>query len=196
MFQPRSSLASSLLLLSLGACALSACFLSQEDQILNIPPQRNRPPRIMEEQQPITPDSLAQGRIKRIAAVTDCQKLEFTFLAEDPDIDDRLMVRWYLDYPESPVIIEEQVLSTSGKPIRDDAAYLAIDLSTPTLPAPLNRLYDQGTHVIEALLFDGALGPTRKPIPIAPATDGGVENPSYVVSYAWVVEVSQTCPPP
>ena len=192
MFHPRSSLASSLLLLSLGACALSACFLSQEDQILNNPPQRNRPPRIMEEQ-PIMQDSLALGR--KITIDTDCPTLEFRFKAEDPDVDQPLRVLWYIDYPLFTGNALEQVLNSNGQTVRSDEGSFSVDLTNPSLGFPARSLQQIGTHVVEALLFDGVLDAQRKPLPLDPALDGGIPNPSYVVSYGWVVETLRTCPP-
>jgi hypothetical protein len=190
MFRSLSSLASALLIPCLGAGALNGCVLSQEDRVLNIPPLRNRPPRIMEEFT-VTPD-----RVKMIIP-SECPSIDFSFFAEDPDINDTLTVRWYVDYPASSAIVSELRLTPNpnGNTVRDQAK-LTIDLSNRTLPVPASNLQQQGTHVVEALLFDFALSPQRKPYPITPATDGGIENPSYVVSYAWVVEASHNCPLP
>ncbi len=187
MFSGSRTLASTLLLLVAGACALSACLLPQEDRVLNFPPLRNRPPRIMEELE-LTPKN-------RVIHVDDCfVRLEFSFRAEDPDIDDVLFVRWYVDYPVDEGFVDpEQAISPSGTAIRNESAKLSIDLGGP-LSFPAFRLKQEGTHVVEAILFDGRLGAGRQPQPKSPATDGGVENPSYMVSYAWVVEVTRTCP--
>ncbi len=189
MFGPRRSLASALLLVPWGACALSACLLSQEDRLLNIPPQRNRPPRIMEEQ-PITPPP--ENRLTLID--TDCRTLEFRFKAEDPDVDETLRVRWYIDYPLFTGPAVEQALNPSGQTVRIDEGMFSVDLSSPSLGFPARSLQQPGTHIVEALLFDGVLDERRLPLPIDPALDGGIPNPSYVVSYAWVVEVLRTCP--
>jgi len=186
MFRPLSSLASALLILGLGACALDGCVLPQEDRVLNIPLLRNRPPRIMEELA-----VLPSPRKITILPGEACPKLEFSFFAEDPDINDTLTVRWYVDYPAAGPYDPDLRLTPNGNTIRDQAK-LTIDLCS-TLPVPASYLQLTGTHVVEALLFDFALGDLRRPVPIDPGTDGGIPNPSYVVSYAWVVELRSTC---
>ena len=183
MFRLLSSLASALLIPCLGAWALNACVLSQEDRVLNIPPLRNRPPRIMEEL-PLFP-------VDRVIRPVGCPPLDFSFFAEDPDVNDTLTVRWYVDYPAAGSIDPDLRLTPNGNTIRDQARQ-TINLSSP-LNIPASYLQQPGTHVVEALLFDFALGAQRRPLPIDPATDGGIPNPSYVVSYAWVVEVCPTC---
>ncbi len=187
MFWPRWSLASTLLLLCWGACALSACLLSQEDRVLNIPPQRNRPPRIMEEL-PIMPSNRVT-----VTPQNECPTLEFGFNSEDPDTGDTLRVSWYIDYSLTPrSAVFEQVLTPTGQTIRERSTF-SVDL-TSALSGPASFLQVQGTHVVEALLYDWFLDGQRRPIPIDPALDGGIPNLSYVVSYAWVVEVVRSCP--
>ena len=142
------------------------------------------------EEQPISPPT----RVITIAP-GECPQLDFSFSAEDPDINDTLTVRLYVDYPASSTVASELRLTPNGNTVRDQVR-LTIDLSNPSLPVPARNLQQPGTHVVEALLFDFVLNPERKPYPITPAGDGGIENPSYVVSYAWVVEASHACPLP
>jgi hypothetical protein len=139
----------------------------------------------MEELQ-ISPDA----RKIVIAPGGGCPRLDFSFFAEDPDVTDTLTVRWYVDYPVAGSIDPDLRLPPNGKTIRDQAT-LTIDLGRQ-LNIPAGYLQQSGTHVVEALLFDYALGAQRRPLPIDPGTDGGIPNPSYVVSYAWVVEC-QAC---
>jgi hypothetical protein len=141
------------------------------------------------EEQPISPDP----RKKIIAAGDGCQLLEFSFFAEDPDVNDTLTVRWYVDYPAAGSIDPDLRLAPNpnGSTIRDQAR-LTVDLSRP-LNIPASYLQQPGTHIVEALLFDNALGAQRRPLPFDAGIDGGIPNPSYVVSYAWVVEVCPTC---
>jgi len=190
MLSGRPTLASALLLLAVGPCTLGACVLPQEDQVLNFPPLRNRPPRIMEELGVIPEPRL-------IVVDTDCPRLEFSFRAEDPDIQDTLRVRWYIDYTVFPSFIQdkEQELRPNGNPIRSEQGSYIVDLTSQSLPVPESYLQVIGTHVVEAILFDGSLfGTQRRPQPRTPAVDGGIENPSYAVSYAWVVETTRSCP--
>jgi hypothetical protein len=187
MFAARARLASTLLLLCWIAGALNGCLLSQEDRVLNIPAQQNRPPRIIEER--LDP----RDRVRR---VPDCSRLEFTFRAEDPDVNDQLKVRWYVDYQrtQSDILDNEQVLAPSGQPERLDPGYLSVDL-TSALGLPASQLQVAGSHVVEAVLFDNQiLGPLRTPVPFTAADAGVVENPSFAVSYAWVVEALRNCP--
>ena len=191
MVVARPGLASTLLPLLWAASALSGCLLSQEDRVLDFPLQRNRPPRIMEELTTLTPAS-------RLTVVDDCRVLTFGFSAEDPDINqDPLTVRWYVDYPRVPSFAEdnEQFLAPSGRSQRDDPGLLTVNLESPALRPPLNQLQLPGMHIVEALLFDFHVGPDRKPLPISGA-DGGILNPSYAVTYAWVVDMNRTCPVP
>jgi hypothetical protein len=138
------------------------------------------------------------NRVSVIDTATGCTKLDFSFRAEDPDVDDTLSVYWYVDYPVFPQFIpgREQRLAPSGRPRRDEQGSYSVDLASPSLGYPENLLQVPGTHVVEAILFDGTLfGLQRRPQPRAPAIDGGVENPTYAVSYAWVVQMQTRCPP-
>jgi len=130
-------------------------------------------------------------------ATVDCPRLEFGFFAEDPDVDDVLTVKWYVDYHVIQAAVDnaEQRLTANGKPVRNDTASYTVDLKG-LLTLPESQLQQIGPHVVEAILFDGTLGPQRKPLPRTPAIDGGVENPSYAVSYAWVVQTMRSCPLP
>lgn len=190
MFATPARLASTLLALGCVICALSGCLLPQEDRVLNFPTQRNRPPRIMEELPTLVPAD------RLITVEAGCSKLEFAFNAEDPDVNDPLTVRWYVDYPRVPFFVpdREQVLAVSGRPQRDEKASLTVDLASG-LELPLSQLQLPGVHIVEAVLFDYHLGPDRKPIAISPP-DAEILNPSYATSYAWVVNVSRTCPGP
>ena len=188
MVAARARLASTLLALCWAASALSGCLLSQEDRVLDFPAQRNRPPRIMEELTIVPSNRLT------VVEGPDCPALTFEFSAEDPDVDQLLTVRFYVDYPRSRSFPDEQFLFPNGKPQRDDRGSLTVNLNSALSP-PLNLLQSPGTHVVEAVLYDFHLGPERNPLPISGA-DGGILNPSYAVSYAWVVEMNRTCPIP
>jgi hypothetical protein len=137
------------------------------------------------EEQEITPN-----RVTMVPA-SECPVLQFKFSAEDPDVGDTLTVRWYVDYPLD-LGFAEQTLSPTGQTFRGETTF-SVNL-TSTLAFPLQFLQQPGTHVVEALLFDYRIDAARKPIPLSTAADGGIENLSYVVSYAWVVEVLRTCP--
>ncbi len=188
MFGHPARLASTLLPLCWVACALSGCLLSQEDRVLNVPPQRNRPPRIIEER---------MNPLARFRQVPDCNPLNLQIWAEDPDVNDTLKVRWYIDYQRTaPSFVgDEQIIDASGQPERPDKIELTVDLSTRLGP-PADQLQRAGTHIVEAVVFDNRIvSPLRIPVPFTPADAGVVENPSYAASYAFVVETLRNCPP-
>jgi hypothetical protein len=150
----------------------------------------------MEELPTLTPD-----KDHRLTVVDgpDCPVLTFGFSAEDPDVTQLLNVRWYVDYPRVRVfdLNNEQVLtpSSTGRLQRDDQGSETVDLASPALQAPLSQLQLRGPHIVEAVLFDFHLDANRNPVPIS-GTDAGILNPSYAVSYAWVVDMERICPPP
>jgi hypothetical protein len=189
MESTRSPLARGLLALSLrwlglawAAGMASGCLVPQDDTLLeSIPQRRNRPPRIVETQvQP--PDPIIQD----FGANGLCE-LDFSVVVEDPDVDDLLTVRWYLDYddqnPTGPY--REFQLANNGQPQRGDRATLHINLRAANSP-----LSAPGTHLVEALVSDTRLV-GRDPVPVGSITlDGGtvVVNPGYVVTHAWFVD--------
>ncbi len=160
------------------ACAASGCLIRQEDTLLaEVPEFSNRPPRIIELQaeprERITPDFGASL----------CE-LTFRLLAEDPDVGDRVVVHWYVDYnpqdPQGPY--RQYELGGTGEPLRS-AGTLTISLASAN-----NPLGQPGPHLVEALVSDTELI-NRQPQPRRVVeTDGGLlVDPGYVTSYAWVV---------
>src|SRR5262249_34886366 len=151
MVAARARLASTLLALYWAASALSGCLLSQEDRVLDFPAQRNRPPRIMEEL------PIDGNRLTVVQQSSDpCPTLVFGFSAEDPDLDQDLFVRWYVDYPRVPGSAEDReqiLLANHSRAQRDAQGRLTVDLSA-ALTSPLNQLQLFGTHIVEAVLFD------------------------------------------
>jgi hypothetical protein len=121
--------------------------------------------------------------------------LDFSFFAEDPDLEDTLSVRFYVDYPAFGSLDAEQILFPTGNRIREPVV-LHVEVGSPVNPVPLSRLNLGGTHVVEALVYDGRLGAGRKALPKTQPTDGGLPDPSYAVTYAWIVQVVNQCPPP
>ncbi|RYZ42001.1 MAG: hypothetical protein EOO71_09680 [Myxococcaceae bacterium] len=171
------------LMAGLGAASLavgSGCLIPQDEALLEGVPQfKNRPPRIVEEQ--VEPSE----RILRAFGVGTCTQ-DFSVVVEDPDVDDRLTVEWYVDYnPSEPVGFYRQiVLANTGQPRRDDRGTLHMDLRSAN-----NPLGTPGIHLVEALVTDRHLT-NRQPDPPEEVflADGGlVKNPGFVTSYSWVV---------
>lgn len=194
MESSRSPLAKGLLALLLQWLGLAwvvgvagGCLVPQDDTLLEgIPQRRNRPPRIVESQvQPSEPI------IKDFGAGDLCE-LDFSVIVEDPDVDDLVTVRWYLDYDsQNPTgAYREFQLANNGQPQRGDRATLRINLRAANSP-----LSEPGEHLVEALVSDTRLV-GREPVPISQINlDGGVIiNPGYVVTHTWfVTTVSGEC---
>jgi hypothetical protein len=112
--------------------------------------------------------------------------LNFSVTVADADVDDSITVRWYVDYDPSPGsqtsgFVSAKTLVNRGTALRDPADW------TTNLNQPGNLLQVEGTHVVEAVAFDGQLSePDRTPIAKS-VSDAGV-NPSFVQKYVWIVK--------
>jgi hypothetical protein len=166
------------------------CLLVSDPAYLDAFP--NRPPRLIEE-------SAQPARRVTVPALPGCS-ITFRIQAEDPDLGDTLVARWYIDYdPQTnPSPFSESELgyaeSVGNAPRQRVPATLTIRLDAANNPLP------RGDHVVEVLVTDGTLVnrvPAPRP-PIGTFPDGGpIEDVSYVVSYAWMVTVTNegtACP--
>lgn len=163
------------------AAVAGGCLVPQDDTLLEgLPDRRNRPPRIVESQvqppEPIIQDFGSAGL---------CE-LDFSVVVEDPDVDDLLTVRWYVDYdPQNPTgPYREFQLANNGQPQRGDRATLRISLRAANSP-----LSAPGVHLVEAVVADTRLV-GRDPVPVGRVVlDGGAVllNPGYVVTHTWFV---------
>jgi hypothetical protein len=171
------------LMTAVGLASLAAgsgCLIPQDDSLLEGVPQfKNRPPRIVEEQ--VEPSE----RILRAFGVGGCTQ-DFAVVVEDPDVDDRLTVEWYVDYnPSNPRGYDRQfVINPTGQPRRNDRATLHVDLRVAG-----GLLSPPGLHLVEALVTDRYLI-NRQPAPpddVILADGGVVKDPGFVTSYSWVV---------
>jgi hypothetical protein len=172
-----------------AACMVGGCLIPQDDTLLaGLPQRRNRPPRIVEMQ--VQPPE----RIIRDFGAEGLCELDFSVVVEDPDVDDLLTVRWYLDYddqdPTGPY--REFQLANNGEPQRGDRATLRINLRAANSP-----LSAPGDHLVEAVVSDTRLV-GREPVPVGRidlADGGAIINPGYVVTHAWfVTTVRGDCP--
>jgi hypothetical protein len=173
-----------------GALGLGGCLIPQDGEVFS-PPEGgpNRPPRIVENQ--VSP----QTRIIREFGSDTCRE-EFEVLVIDPDVDDDVIVTWFVDYVAGQGRTEQSTpLATTGLPLRNDRATFTVDLASANSP-----LSAPGLHLVEAVVSDRPLDvATRLPFPILGNNpDGGpriVVEEGYVVSYAWTVEtVAGVCP--
>lgn len=174
-----------------GVLLLGGCLLPQDDTLLDPLPRKNRPPRILE--QNVQP-------AQHVTVATNCGT-EFSAFVEDPDIDDKLTYRWYVDYDptvNSPTRapFEEGQLQNNGQPVRSSSATWTADTGSTRTP-----LSEVGPHLVTLMVFDGTLGVFDGPGSIPPpdpveGVDAG--NPHYSDSYSWAVDISPTadCPTP
>ncbi|SEK71194.1 hypothetical protein SAMN05444354_102145 [Stigmatella aurantiaca] len=168
-----------------AVCAASGCILPQDDIFLEeLPERRNRPPRLVESQ------TEPQARVIQDFGAAGFCDLVFSVIVEDPDVDDRISVKWYLDYnPQNPIgPYRETDLSRNGQAQRGERGTLNINLRAANSP-----LREPGAHVVEALVTDSRLLANRQPESIThEGSDGGViVNPGYVVTYSWFVTTVQ-----
>jgi hypothetical protein len=165
----------------------AGCLLPQESSILQDYTQPNRPPRILE-------NTIEPARQSTIGNGLTC-KVEFSAFVADPDIDDALTWRWYVDYdPEGNNRLpkEEGVLPPSGAEERNPSVKYTVTIQdNPSFPV--------GLHVVTLMVFDGHLlsfeGPgSIPPSETVPGTDAG--NPHYSTTFNWVVTVdpNEACP--
>ncbi|HLL52130.1 MAG TPA: hypothetical protein VK447_01205, partial [Myxococcaceae bacterium] len=142
---------------------MNACFLPQDDHLIpDVPERKNRPPRILE-------STVTPSRLQAIGNGQGCG-LTFSLRVEDPDINDLITVRWYVDYsagnPTQPV--DEDVLDPGGRPQRNTSAeYLA------TVSSAANPLHPTGLHVVEAVVADGPLVGYDRVLPHPSPPDAG-----------------------
>lgn len=175
--------------LGLLLVAQTACLIPQEDPILDpLPPPRNRPPRILENL--VSPP-------RSFPAPTyftgqNCPPIvRFEAVVADPDIDDLITARWFVDYDplNNPVVWKEDRIPPSGQEVRTTASAL-LELNTTTGPLSV-----AGPHLIEVFVSDSQLI-NRDPQPREIDPDGGIINPGYVDTYAWYINIeNQVCAP-
>lgn len=180
-------MAEGLLWLPLMGCALSASIIVSGCLV----PQ---------DETPLKPDPIFFNLAPRLLNVnpafpyieindeSDCE-LQFSVNAADPDINQTIRLRYYVDYDPAtkPGFEREFVFSNLGQEERPETAVFVTDVG-----AALNPLGQTGVHLVEAMVFDGTLSPTRAPEPLGIIPDGGV-NPSYVDVHQWVVNTVFDC---
>ncbi|MET0402184.1 MAG: hypothetical protein ABW123_07250 [Cystobacter sp.] len=162
-------------------CVLGGCLIPQEERYLQtLPTARNNPPRIVENL--VTP---AFRIIRAHGAAPPCA-LEFSVFVEDPDVDDTILVRWYVDYdPAQPGPPDwEETLLPDGKVRRDKSVRIQAIFNS----AQFSRLNTPGDHTVEVLVADRALL-GREPQPDTYVLPDGeiLRDPGYSVTYAWFV---------
>lgn len=167
--------------LAVAALVWSGCLIPQDDTFLaELPEQKNRPPRIIEQQ--VQPTQ----RFTREFGGADGCELDFSVKVEDPDVDDILYVRWSVDDQPQPHRTETR-LANNGIAQRGEAATLHISLLAAD--SPLSR---PGPHVVEAMVADGIVAEGKPQPDIINLPDGGtLEDPVYLDTYAWFVNTVQ-----
>ena len=179
---------------ALGALYGTGCLLPQEDTVLEPLILKNRPPRIVEETANV--NSVFKLHAFTVGNGPECH-LIFEAFAEDLDIDDSPIARWYVDFDASPlerqVPIKEDVLLPNGQAQRGPTKLTILDVAN-------SARFQVGTHVVTLMVFDGDLGTFDGPGSIPPAdpipgVDGG--NPHFSTTYDWFITVdpAEPCTP-
>jgi hypothetical protein len=167
------------------ATLLCGCLIPQEDHVLGeLPPRKNQPPQILENL--LKP----ANRFVTVQNGTNCPDLSFSAPVSDPDVDDRLIYNFYVDPDLNPAFVKQAILANGSSPQRPEPATYDVSFA---VAGPLQQ---PGEHVVELLLADGPLV-NREPQPrVVTLLDGGTAlDPSYAVTYAWVVTVNPgPCP--
>lgn len=179
----RSSQGRATCVLAVGLGLLVGCLLPQDDTLLDEPPRfMNRSPRIIESL------VLPQERIIQDFGGSRCE-LTFEVAVEDPDVDDRIKVHWFIDYspqdPRGPY--REIALTNNGEARRPDRGTLRINLASAN-----SVLSTPGLHVVEALVSDAELTDRQPESQVVNLPDGGsIIDPGFVISHSWVVNTVQ-----
>ncbi len=125
-----------------------------------------------------------------------CNALEFSAPVEDPDVDDQLIARLFVDYEPVP----ESELHKAQMPIREmtlvnqGTAQRTARFEEVNPTARGNPLGMPGTHIVDLLVTDGRIGfPGVQPQP--ERVEGYAEpDPRYSVTYSWVIHtVDEAC---
>jgi hypothetical protein len=177
--------------IAVSAALGSGCLLPQEDTELGDFTRLNRPPRIVEDPNGIFPD-----RQTTVENGLGCSsKVDFEAPVEDPDIDDAVTWRWYIDYdPENARTNrarDEGVLPPTGEARRGSVKF--------GVPVADNPDFLPGVRVVTLMVFDGNLGTfegpgSTPPVDRLPGLDAG--NPRYSTTFDWIVTVrNEDCLP-
>lgn len=122
----------------------------------------------------------------RVGADAGCAPLEFSTRVQDPDLDDDIRFRWFVD---DDLAAEGLVRNTELELVR--SAPIAWSVVPRGRGSPLEL---PGTYLVELVAADGELV-DREPQPLRPRPDGG-GDPTYADVRAWVVtvEAGPACP--
>lgn len=179
--------------LTLGAVLGTGCLLPQEDTLLEDFTPVNRPPRILEDQARLNSNPQRQ---QEIGNGYGCE-LHFEAFVEDPDVEQLVRWRWYVDYYTSDLDrtapVDENVFTNNGKALRPPTRFIVPKLAD-------NPQFRPGVHVVTLMVFDGILGTFDGP-GTPPSDPAGVDagNPFYSTTFDWIVTVNvEDCaqPPP
>lgn len=174
-------------LVALGALYGAGCLLPQEDMLLQTITPTNRSPWIRENR--VTLNGAA-ARVLTSGNAPTCS-LVFEATAEDPDVDDTVRWRYYVDFSDANRAPElEGTFTNTGTAQRAESPKLTV------LDIANSPRFQIGTHVVTFMVFDGELGARDGPGSVPPpdivpgGSDGG--NPRYSDTVAWVVTVTNS----
>jgi hypothetical protein len=184
------------------AGAHMACVFPQDDQIIpRLPDLTNRPLRILVDT--VRPEQREPPPV-RVGA--NCSP--FSFNVFDPDVNDRINARWFID-PNERYIAAPNMPSVNGnlaEPLLGTPQTRLVR-NPPSFLAQLSSYADGRKHRVEVIVTDGEffeesgvdmatgerrdfLTVVRPPVAVQGAPDGGIRVPAYRDEYVWLVEVS------
>jgi hypothetical protein len=165
-------LASALLLVT---PQMIACLGPQDDT--ELPPDpiyRNRRPYLVE--------NLIKPTVYVETGTTTTCFVDLSITVADPDVDDPIYVRWFVDYDSDAETVheKEQSIASDGNEVRASAATYRVNPGAVTGP-----FTDPGRHLVEAVVADGTI------IGRLPEADD-----KYSVTHSWIVNIDPTitCP--
>ena len=156
----------------------------------NLPAQKNRPPRILVE-------AIVPGTPVTLKLNVTCKLQEFRVPVEDPDVDDKIRNKWFID---------DESLSTGGLGGHTlDPSDAGTRRSAPVVPptqifSPAGVFTKEpGAHKLTVVIADGEFseGINLVPRPFGNLSDGGtLFNPAYTDSFTWDIDTKDQSPCP
>lgn len=170
-----------LLLCAFSSALLTGCLIPQDDQVIpDLPPRKNRPPRIVR-------NLPVEERVSYPTGSGNCIRQAFALTVEDLDTGDQIRSQWVIDRSTSSPAYSGGVINSNGTALRQVPA----PMSSAFLSAMSNLT--PGLHFLTAFVVDTDFDPeTGEATPISRTLPDGtmVEDSGYVDQHFWVLEVA------
>ncbi len=169
------------LLLCAFSVSAASCLIPQDDEVIaELPPLKNRPPRIVA-------TLPATFTVPDFETGTRCTREPFSITVEDIDTGDTLNTYWFIDKTDSTQPFSSSPAFGTGSPTRSisqpsGGAFLAL---LANLPAGTHTLT---VFVVDRLIdeiTDGNIRPLRTPVSLPDGEMGWDEG--YKDEFTWVI---------